>query len=149
MSRIYSASFVGVAVTVAQDLFEINAPATASVMVHEFRVGQVTKTTTEFLRINVARSTGASGSGGSAVTPIPLDVLDTAFAGTCEANNTTIATTLTVVEPLIWNVVTEYIWMPTPECRILIGPSGRLVFSLITVPAASMTMSGTVKFECG
>src|SRR3990167_685774 len=40
MGRMYSATFDQVAVTAAQDLFEINAPADAAVIVHGFEISQ-------------------------------------------------------------------------------------------------------------
>jgi hypothetical protein len=150
MPRVYSAVFAGVAVTAAQDLFELNAPSTGVVEILSCRLGQSSdygNTEAEGLRIGIHRSTGASGSGGSAPTARPHNPLDTAYAGTVEANNTTVATTLTQILSDVWNIQAGWLYVPIPEERIVIPPSGRLVFNLPAAPADSLTMSGTLTWQ--
>lgn len=149
MGRMYSASFAAVAVTVAQDLFEIVAPADSSVIIHGVSISQDTEygdAQSEQLRVKVHRAS-TSGSGGSTPTASPLSVGDAAFGGTVESNNTTQGTEGTILHVEAFNVMAGLIiWLP-PECRWVISPSGRLVIELETAPADSTTMSGTVYFE--
>lgn len=147
MGRMYTAAFSAVAVTVAQDLFEINAPSDAAVILHRVVITQGSDTDSEQLRFTIQRSTGTSGSGGSTLTPAPLAVGDPAFGGTVEANNTTRATTLTMLHSESANVLNGWDWHPTPECRITISPSGRVIVGLETAPADSLTMDGVMYFE--
>jgi len=147
MGRIYSANFAGVAVTAAQDLFEVNAPADAVVVLHEIKITQRTKSTVERLIFSIQRSTGSSGSGGSTPTANPLAVGDPAFGGTVEANNTTRATTLTLLHQEDQDCQVGLHYLPTPEDRILLSPSGRIIVGLEVAPAASMTFEGSIKFE--
>jgi hypothetical protein len=142
----YSATFEEVSVSVAQDLFEINAPSDAIVVVHSLVLSQSSDTDTEQLNILVHRGS-TSGSGGSTPTASPLAVGDAAFGGTVEANNTTQSTEGTILHSDCFNVLNGYVWIPTPECRPVISPSGRLIIELQTAPGDALTMSGTVYFE--
>ena len=146
MGRVYAAVFETVSVSVAQDLFELNAPAGGSVVVHGFEVSQVAGETSEQLNLLVHRGS-TSGSGGSTVTPSPLSVGDPAFGGTVEANNTTQSTEGTFLHAAGFNVLNGYLWVPTPECRPVLSPSGRLVVELQTAPAAALSFSGVLYFE--
>lgn len=149
MSRMYSAVFEEVAVTAAQDLFEIVAPSDAIVWIHSVSITQSSDAgdaQSEMLNLLYHRGS-TSGSGGSAVTPTPLNVGDSAFGGTAEANNTSQSTEGTKLRAECFNVLAGYIWQPTPEERICLSPSGRLIIELQTTPADSLTMSGTVILE--
>lgn len=148
--RVYAATFNNVAVTAQQDLFEITAPSTAAVVLLELSLSQTTDfgdAQEEGLAILVKRGATTSGAGGS--TPVASQVFSSAaFGGTVEANNTTKATggTPVTLHAEAWNVRVPFLWVPTPETRPVIAPSGRLVVELATTPADSITMSGTVKF---
>lgn len=149
MGRMYSAAFTDVAITAAQDLFEINAPADAVVAIHSIHFGQRTDygdTQAEGASILIQRAT-VSGSGGTTPTPAPHQVGDPAFGGTVEANNTTLATTLTLIQSYAFNLQAGFYYQFTPEERIYISPSGRVVISLPNAPADSITSHGTVVFE--
>jgi len=142
----YSAVFEEVAVTAVQDLFEIVAPADSVVIIHMFEVSQSSDTDSEQLNLLFHRGS-TSGSGGSTPTPRPLAVGDAAFGGTVEANNTSQSTEGVHLHAASFNVLNGYMWMPTPEARIILSPSGRLIIELQTAPADSLTMSATVVFE--
>jgi hypothetical protein len=94
MGRIYSISFEEVAVTAAQDLFEILVPADAVMRLHSIVISQSSdagNAQSEQLPFTIKRVTGAptSGSGGSTPTPRPHSQGDAAAGITAEANNTT------------------------------------------------------------
>jgi hypothetical protein len=147
MGRMYSGG-ASAAVTGANvDLLEINAPSDATVIVHEITITQSSDTDTESARITIQRSTGSSGSGGSSNTPNPLEVGDPAFGGTCEVHNTTRATTLVMLRSEGFNWLSGYQYLPTPETRIKISPSGRLVLNLEGTPADSLTIEVTYVIE--
>lgn len=147
--RMYSVTFEEVAVTAVQDFFEINAPATAVVVLHSVSVSQSSDAgdaQSEMLNILYHRGS-TSGSGGSVPTARPMLVGSAAFAGTVEVNNTTQSTEGVILRSETFNVLAGYVWQPTPEERIVIAPSGRLIIELQTAPADSLTMSGTAVFE--
>lgn len=150
---IFVASFTAVAVTAAQDLFEIVAPSNSRVKIREIRLGQYSDAgdaAAELLSLTIIRGYTVSGSGGSSVTPVNLSPVSGALASTTtvEANNTTVANTGTVVTLLSdsFNIAGGFRYYPVPEERIEIGVSQRLVIR-ITAPADSLTMNGTVVFE--
>lgn len=149
MGRVYSASFSEVAVTVAQDLFEIVAPADASVRVHGVTISQSSDAgdaQAEMGKILIHRGT-ATGSGGSVVTPSPLSEGDAAFGGTVEANNTTQSVEGTVLHSEAFNVQIGFYYMPPPEDRVEVSPSQLFIVELQAAPDDSLTMSGTIVFE--
>lgn len=151
--RMYSALFNNVAVSAAQDIFEIVAPSTAMVVVHSCFLGQVTDygdAASEGLRVQFIRGHTGSGSGGSTVTPVRLggNNYPTA-ASTVEANNTTPASggSPDTVFIDVFNIQVGWQYIPPPEQRIYVRPSERLVLNLPTAPADAITMSGTLIFE--
>lgn len=146
MSRMYSAIFEEVAVSAAQDFFEINAPADAVVILHALELSQSSDTDNENLSLIIHRGTD-SGSGGTVATARPMEVGDPAFGGTIEVNNTTESTEGVILHAAAFSVLAGYTYLWTPETRIEISPSGRLNITLQTVPADALTMSGTIYFE--
>ncbi len=150
---IYSATFSAVAATAAQDLFEIAAPANSRVRIREIRIGQYSDfgdAQAELISILVMRGHTTTGSGGSSVTPAPIDAATEAPAAgsTVKANNTTVAANgspVTLVADA-WNVAAGWWYYPPEEEQIVLAPSQRLVVR-ITAPADSITVNGTLLFE--
>lgn len=158
MGRMYTATFKDIAVTAAQDLFEIAGPSDAVTVIHSWSISQKTETgdaAEEGLVLATNRGVGSvtSGSGGATVTPQPISDGDPAYGGTVERNNTTImavgsGTLETDLEVHDWNIrITPYRHVYTPEERPIISPGNRWTLELETAPADSITMSGTIVFE--
>ena len=150
--RVYSAFFNDVTVTVAQDFFELNAPADAVVELLEIHISQqleIGDAMEEMLNILVKTGATTSGSGGSTPTAVPRQLGDPAFGGTVEANNTTKASTGTIVTHLAdwWNVRIPYDKIFTPETTIILSPSARLTVELVGAPADTMDISGHIVFK--
>jgi hypothetical protein len=146
------ATFSAVAVSAAQDLFEIVAPSTRKVVIRELRFGQYSDpgdTEAELLSILIMRGHAITGSGGAAVTPAFLAHTGSpTLTSVIARNNTTVATTGTVVTLLAdsFNVMGGFRYLPVPEERIELAPSARLVVR-ITAPSDALTMNGTMLFE--
>lgn len=114
MGRVYSAAYQGTLTNAGgdSDLMELLPADDKPVRLLGFSLSQISEVADaaeEGLRITVQRMTATvtSGSGGSAVTPTPVDSADTAFGGTVECNNTTVATTsgsTVVLAELGWNI---------------------------------------------
>lgn len=150
MGRMYVASFSGVAVSAQVDFFELNVPSDAVVIVHRAAITDDTGETSEQAAVSWIVGHATSGSGGSTPTPVPLNTGDAAFGGTVETNNTTIASTgtTTVLGRQGFNYVgSGYQYTPTPEERLVLSPSARLVLRLASAPGASRTLSGEIVFE--
>ena len=149
MGRMYSVTFEEVAVTSAQDLFEIVSAADSTTILHSVIVTQSSDAgdaADEQLSVIIHRGS-TSGSAGAAATPAPLALGDAAFGGTAEVNNTTQGTEGTIVHAEAFNIRSGLYYRPTPEERIAISPSARLIVELQTLPADSLTMSGTAIIE--
>lgn len=152
MGRMYTAQFNGVAATAQQDLFEIVAPSTAIVVIHELCLSQLTEVADaaeEMLLILLKSGSTTTGSGGSAPSKVAQLFGDAASGATVAANNTTKATGGTIVTHHAWNwnvrVPFQMIW--TPETRPVLAPSRRWTCELATTPADSITISGSVTWE--
>lgn len=149
MGRIYSATFEQVLVSAVQDLFEIVAPSDAIVLLHALYLSQASEAgdaESEQLPILIHRGS-TSGSGGSTITPRPMQVGDAAFGGTVEANNTTQATEGDILHAESFNVMAGLALVWTPEIRPQASPSGRIIVELQAAPADAITMDGSIYFE--
>jgi hypothetical protein len=147
--RIYTVVFSAVAVTAAQDLFEISPADDKPVEIVGIELGQTTDSgdaQDEQLQISIIRGFTTSGSGGSAPTPAPLSPSDTAAGFAAEVNNTTVANTGTSVtlHTGAWNVRAGYInWFPE-GIRPAATQANTTIVVRQTAPADSITMSGTL-----
>lgn len=149
--RMYSISFAAVAVSAAQDLFEITAPSSAGIALHALTLGQSSDygdAAAEGLSLTIVRGYTTSGSGGSAATPRILVPGGSAASSSAEVNNTTVASAGTPVtlHADAFNVQAGYQYVWTPETRPRAAPSSRIVVR-ITAPADALTMSGTLYYE--
>jgi hypothetical protein len=152
---VFTAAFAAVAVTAAQDVFEIVAPANSRVAILGLFLGQYSDAgdaAAEILGLSVVRGYTTSGSGGASVTPVNNHGHSGALAATAtvERNNTTVAQdgTAAVLLSTAWNVQLPFVreasnWLD--EIWVL-SPSQRLVVR-ITAPADELTMNGTLVFE--
>lgn len=150
---IFTGTFSAVAISAAQDLFEIVAPANSDVSIRKVMLGQYSDfgdAAAELISITVVRGFTTSGSGGTAVTPANIKGHTGAVASTTvvEANNTTVAQDGTGVTMLAdtFNVAAGWYYDPPKDERIVVGAGKRLVVR-ITAPADALTMNGTIIFE--
>lgn len=162
---IYTATFSAIAVTAAQDAFEIVAPSDRRVLIHDIILAQYTDfgdAAAEILSVLVTRGFTTAGSGGGSITPVALKSWNGKPAGsTVLRNNTTVAQDGTGVNVVAGSFNIAAGWSLRDALsglseghetrnRKLIGlkPSERLVCR-ITAPADSLTMNGTLVFEEG
>lgn len=151
----YTVSFENVAVTAAQDFFEIDPAAEIPCYIHAVHLSQssdVGDAEEEILRIRVIRvpATATSGSGGSAGDERRLDLNDAAASFVSEVNNTTVATTtgtLETVHTAYPNIRTGWDQVWSPETRPRVQNGELLVVRLDAAPADSLTMGGTIYVE--
>src|SRR6478752_3257211 len=132
---LYTTPFNAVAITAQQDLFEIAGPSDAITIIHAVKLSNLTEignAQEEMLSILYKRGQTTTGSGGSTVTPNSTATGSTAYGGVTKTNNTTKATvgTILTLDADGWNIRTPYLWLPTPEMRLVIGPSIRLTVEL-------------------
>lgn len=150
--RIYSAMFNDVTVSAAQDFFELNAPADAVVVLLEVHLSQQTEfgdAAEEMLNVLVKTGAASSGTGGTTPTSVPKELGNPAYGGTVEVNNTTKASTGTIVTHIAdwWNVRIPYDKVFTPETVIVLSPSARLTVELVGAPTDAIDISGWIVFS--
>lgn len=149
---VYAVTFAAVAITAAQDLFEIVAPSNSRLKLRSVRVDQYTDfgdAASELIPVSIIRGHTTSGSGGTTATPVPVGVTTKAAAATAEVNNTTIAADGAPVTLFAgaWNIEDGFNWCPRHyDEQIGIEASQRLVVRC-GAPADSLTVSGTLVFE--
>jgi len=153
---VFTATFTAVAVSAAQDLFELVAPATSRLEILEIDIGQVSDAgdaAAEMLGITLVRGNTTSGSGGSTATPVNLKPWSRAAATTVETNNTTTASNGSPVTlySTTFNVQAGWIYRPHRkdglDDEIISVAAGERFCVRITAPADEVTMSGTIKFR--
>lgn len=145
--RVYAVPFAAVAITAAQDLVEISPADDKPVELIGWHIGQTSDAgdaQDELLQITVIRGHTTSGSGGSSVTPAPLNPGDAAASFTAEINNTTIASSGTAVTLFAsaWNVrAGSDVWLPE-EVRPRASQANTTLVVRMSAPADSITANG-------
>lgn len=152
MSRDYSVSFSGVAVTAQQDLFELVAAAGKPIRIRSIYLSQSTDVgdaAAEGMAILIKSGQTTTGSGGSTPTPAPLNVSDSASGVTAKTNNTTKASAGTIVTHHADNwIIQQRFELILPEwMQIELAGSRRMTVELATTPADSVTLSGTLYYS--
>jgi len=152
---IYTVPFAAVAVTAAQDLWEIVAPTGSRIAILAVEFGQISDAgdaAAEILGVRFTRGMTVSGSGGSTVTPKNTSGLTNALASaitSVEVNNTTQANTTGVdIFSTVWNVQVPFVWKAGQYQDEIIKLEIAQRFTVaITAPADSLTMYGTLTYE--
>lgn len=149
MSGVYTVQFNGVAVTAAQDLFELVAASGKPIVILGFTLSQTTElgdAAEEALSILLKSGQSTSGSGGSSPTPVANDSTMAAASFSAEANNTTKASSGTIVThgSWAWNIRQPLDVLFTQEQQLVMAASRRCTLELVGAPADSVTMNGTI-----
>lgn len=159
MGRIYTVSYTGTITNAGgnSDLIEILPADDKPVKLRGLLLSQISEvgdSAEEGLQISIQRlpATVTSGSGGSAVTPAPMDSADAAAGAACECNNTTVATTSSTAVPLAyigWNERNSpyEMWFPDDRFCPKVKQGEALVVRMDTTPADDFTGNFTFWIE--
>lgn len=152
MSRFYTVQFNNVAITAAQDLFNVAATSGMAFKLHQLEISADSATTAAELRVSLQRwtATVTNGSGGSAPTPAPLLSTDSAATFTARTNDTTRSSntgTKTILFEFGWNLLNGLIFVPAPEYRPSFAISQNMIIGLETAPGSSVTCDGYIVVE--
>lgn len=149
---VYVCAIVNVAITAAQDVFELNVGSgVKAAYLREVRIGQFSDagdSAAEMLSVLVQKGYTVSGSGGSAGTISPMDARSPAANSTIEVNNTTVANTGTAITLCsdAFNIQAGWLYQPGPSDRPRLVAGDRLVIR-ITAPTDSLSTNATLVFE--
>lgn len=156
---IFTATFSAIAVSAAQDVFELTTHATSRIEICEIVLGQYSDAgdaAAEMLSVQLIRGYTTAGSGGAAVTPANFEPWSRAAVTTVARNNTTVATvgTAVILHSEAFNVQGGWLYRPlktrddNERPRIeAAGATNGLFVVRITAPADAVTMNGTIKFR--
>lgn len=147
--RTYAVTFSAVAISAAQDVFEITPADDKPCEIVSIEIGQTTEAgdaADEMLGVQIIRGFTSSGSGGSAATPAPLRPADTAAGFSAEVNNTTVATTgtTTTLHSAAFNVRAGWMYIPPLDARPVVNQGNTSLVVRLTAPADSVTFNGTM-----
>jgi hypothetical protein len=159
MSRIYAVPYTGT-ITAAgtdTDLLSVQPASNKPIRLRGWSIGQISEVgdaAEEGVRISIIRlpATFTVGTGGGAVTPVPMNVADAACGATVRCNDTTVATTSGTAVFLGehgWNERGSpwEFWYPDADyCPVCINGSG-LIVRLQTTLADDMTVAITFYIE--
>lgn len=149
MPYTYTVKMSATAVTAAITLIQVKAGCPVEVI--SASISQVTKTSTEILRVAVLRKSATATV--TSATPGPLETTAPAALSVGGTSATGInasgeGTDSTILHDDHWNVINgTWLWLPVPEERIWVPTAGFIALKLFTAPAASMTMSAYIKIK--
>jgi len=147
MSRLYSVSFTEVAVTAQQDLIQIQA-VTVPAIIHAVFLSQSSDlgdAASEGLSIIIRRVTDTVTND---LAEVPIDAGSATAGANLAINETTeLVAGAAVIHTEAWNILTPFVYLPTPEIRPVVTIGDTLVVNLNTTPNDEITMSGTLYFE--
>lgn len=151
MARYYSVEFENITAPAADiDFFELAAADDKPIEIVYGVIGQFTdmgEAEEEGLPMTITRNITASGSGGSVVTPRPLNPNDAAAGFTCEVGNTT---TASGGSPEILHAEVIYsrigwFYLPPAEARPKLSQAENLmIVSLSPWAGDALSLSGTL-----
>lgn len=154
----FTATFAGINITTAVDLFEIVAPANSRILLREFAFGQYDKAgdvNADMLDLRILRGHTSGGSGGSAVTPVNTRFWASGSqsptsGALVEACNTTLASggSPQLLRAHTCNAQAGYHWYPLFRAdRIVLDFGQRLVFRLNDTPNPAITANATLVWQ--
>lgn len=148
MGRLYTIKHDNIAVAGAITIMQLKAGPNSICKIHRISLSQSGSTTSAQVRIQVLRKSGAATV--TSFTPLQMDAGDgaaksvggvsaTGITATVEGTNTDILLTET------FNALTGWLYLPTPEERIIVGAAGILGVTFPVNPA--LTITGELVFE--
>jgi len=142
IGRLYTVAIASQAQTASKTLIEVASAADSVTLVERIWITQTSFDTSENLGSTTQRIT-TTGTG-TATTPEPLQVGDSAFGGVVETNATIEPsyTAGTEILQLGFNVLSGLLWTPANDDEIItVSPSALVGINLDVAPSASMNFS--------
>jgi hypothetical protein len=143
MGVICNQSFTGLSVTDDGDFFQLRSVANVLIIIHEIRVYQTSDTTLAMNGIEFNRGTG--GAAGNALTENKWNIGNPTVLGTAFSLATTDVGSIDLTMSLGWNILQEFLWLPTPQFRIELAAADHFGISLVNTD--TLTIGGNVVWE--
>jgi hypothetical protein len=144
----YSVSFQSQTISTAITLLEIVAPSTAAIVLYRAWISANT-TTAGAANIQILRKSATGTSAATAPTPAPLDA-SAASGATIKWKESAEGTASNIIYDDWFRVDGgPWIWLPVPEERVIVPPSGIIALKFATAPASNSFSCGIVYEELG
>lgn len=144
MGMIYTAPITRVAYSTARTILQLNAPSDAVCVIHEIHVGFVTVVSaSEAIELKRV-STAGTGTG---VTEVKHELGFAAPGSTVTEDHTAEGSLVDTIFEMSFNTLNGFHYIPIPEARIVISPSGRFAFGFGTAPGSSISLDGYMVWE--
>jgi hypothetical protein len=137
----YVARLDATAVSTARTLVQLNAPSSATLEIIRAWV-QFASTTSTVIDVR-AKRVSTAGTGTS-FTPVQLNGRTLAAGATATVNHTAEGTIGDVLWRETVNYLSGWLYLPVPEERWTVPPSGRLAIDLPSAPGASVTITAGI-----
>jgi hypothetical protein len=148
-SGIYSVHGDAQTVSTAITILELTAPATGALEIIRAWVSQASSTTSAMNRIQLLRKTATVTSAASAPTPVPAQVGQAASGITVKWKATAEGTDGVIYQDDAFNILSGYLYLPVPEERIWVPPSGIVALKFPGAPTSANYSFGFVFREVG
>ncbi len=136
MGRMYQTQANNLTVSTVNDILQLRNSTTMKAYIHEIRVWQTSDTVLNMNAIRIRKGTG--GATGTATTVNKFDPSDGNSSVTGFSLPGTNVGTFTFDLHAGWNILQEFIWIPTPKMQLFIGLSTHLSISLLIADALTM-----------
>lgn len=150
MSQVHVTTFDATSITTATDIFHGTVTTEKPVELLEMALTQysdLSDAAEEVLRIGLFRGV-TGGSGGTALTEVPINGGDSASSLAVLANNSSISTGGTQIDLIGWNIRIPCFWCPVPDLRPMITNTyDPFAFRLMAAPADAISVSGVLKWR--
>ncbi len=145
MGMIYTAPITQQSYSAAvRTILQLNAPSDACAILHEVHIGFDTTISAaeaiEFRRVSTAGT-------GDAVTEVKHELGFAAPGVSATEFHTAEGTLVDTIFELSFNVLNGFHYVPIPEARLVISPSGRLAIRFGTAPGAAIVLDGYATWE--
>ena len=142
---LYSVSGKALSVSSADDILQLRGAVTVNCLIHEIRLWQTSDTTLAMNSVRIRR-----GSSGATGTDLSADEDKYVVAGASQAASAFSLPGSNVGSPSFdlhcgWNILQEFVWLPTPEIRLALHGVDMLSVSLLNT--ATLTMGCSVTWE--
>lgn len=148
-SGIYTVHGDAQAVSTAITVLEVTAPASGALEIIRAWASQSSSTTSAQARIQILRKTGTITGTASPPTPVPMQVGQAASGVTVKWKATNEGTDGVIPVDDAFNILSGWLWLPVPEERIFVPPSGIIALKFPSAPTSANWTFGFTYREIG
>lgn len=137
------------AVSTAITILEVTAPSVSCLQLIRAWVGQSSSTSSAMARIQILRKSATITGTASPPTPRPLEIGMPASGVTVKWIATGEGTDGVLLDEETFNILNGWLWLPVPEERIWVPPSGIIALKFPAAPTSANWTFGMTFREIG